>query len=247
MNSCGAARRRTRGRTGSRRAPRRPARRPARPCARASSAASAWLPGETTRRGMRVERQHGVGALDHLAVAAVHAVERCRRRRGASRRLDVGQRGDLHARKPTTGLSAPSGRGSATAIGPSASTSRTCPVGRPPGTATPWAARRASLARRGAITGRNAQRLGERHEPRRVGVLDAERADRRAAQLLAVGVAQVGDQAAHVGARGALDRERRAVLVAPELLEAVDGDLALGDLDLLAPARQPVGALARRP
>ena len=66
----------------------------------------------------------------------------------------------------------------------------------------------------------------------------------RPPQLDAVGVAEVGDQRAHVGARRALDRERRALAVAPELLEARHLDLALGHLDDLTGARQRVGALA---
>ena len=158
-----------------------------------------------------------------------------RRGRGSASGSDV----TFIARKPTTGFRAPS-RGSATAIGPSVSTSRTgpCPTCGPrpspaASTATPCDAWRAAPASR-CTTGRKLSAsvrdsIGGRRDrrPRR-------RTGRsRAAQLLAVGVAQVGDQAADVGARRALDREaaRGSVTVAPELLEAVHGDGALGDLD----------------
>ena len=69
-----------------------------------------------------------------------------------------------------------------------------------------------------------------------------ERADRRAPQLDAVGVAEVGDQRAHVGPRRAGDRERRAVAVAPAAPRSGRRDLALGDLDRLPRARQRVRA-----
>ena len=69
-------------------------------------------------------------------------------------------------------------------------------------------------------------------------------ADPRAPQLHAVGVAEVGHQGPDVGARRALDREARAVALAPQLLEARDLDLALGQLDRL-PAR--ASSYARRP
>ena len=70
----------------------------------------------------------------------------------------------------------------------------------------------------------------------RVGVLDAERPDGGPPQLLGVGVAEVGHEAADVGPRRALDKQARAVALPPELLEAVHDDLALGHDDLL-PAR----------
>ena len=107
------------------------------------------------------------------------------------------------------------------------------PVGRVAG--------RLALERHG---GQEVERVAERHDPLGVGVGDVEVADRGAPQLLAVGVAEVGDQHAHVGARGALDRERRAVLLAPRELEAHDLDLALGELDRLPRARDVVGAPA---
>jgi len=55
------------------------------------------------------------------------------------------------------------------------------------------------------------ERVAERQDPLGVGVLDGERADRGAPQLLAVGVAQVGDQRADVRPRRALDGEGGAV------------------------------------
>src|SRR4051812_48268961 len=79
------------------------------------------------------------------------------------------------------------------------------------------------------------------------GVSDREGPDGRAAQLQAVGVVQVGDQRAHVGARRAGDRERGTVALAPELLEAADLDLALGDHHGLPRPRQRVCALAADP
>src|SRR5260370_28092393 len=85
---------------------------------------------------------------------------------------------------------------------------------------------------------------------RRNRVCDLERADRGAAQLQAVGIAEICDQRAHVGARAALDREARTrplsrrTRLAPELLEACHRDDPLGHLEDLAPACPPVGALA---
>ena len=135
---------------------------------------------------------------DDLAVAEVDAVERADGD-AARARLGVGQARDLHARKPTTGFSAAAlarlGDGDRA---PSASTSRTWP-GAPAGagaTRWPWPARRARVAVELAPRGRNAQRVAERQRSRGrgIGVGDVERADRGAPQLLAVGVAQVGDQ-----------------------------------------------------
>ena len=85
------------------------------------------------------------------------------------------------------------------------------------------------------------------------GVLDVEGADRRAPQLQAVGVAEVGDQRAHIGARSAFDLRSAArggspgpsPCGAPELLEAVDRDDPLGHLE--APRRGGrAGRRARR-
>src|SRR5215218_1918273 len=108
------------------------------------------------RHRMGVERQHGVRAADDLAVAEVHAVEGPD---GHAPRawLDVGQARDPHARNPTMGFSCAPGRGSAIAMGPSASTSSTspgAPSGGSPTTAWPWAARRAASPS-SAIRGRN--------------------------------------------------------------------------------------------
>ena len=81
--------------------------------------------------------------------------------------------------------------------------------------------------------------------PRRgAGILDREWPDRGSPQLLAVGVAEICDERAHVGARGALDQELRSLALAPALLEAVDGDDALRHLEALAAPRALVGALA---
>src|SRR5947207_2710267 len=63
--------------------------------------------------------------------------------------------------------------------------------------------RRGSL--RGGRLGQAGQGLLEREQRPPVGRLDAERTDGRAPERLAVGVAQVGDQAAHVGPGRALD------------------------------------------
>ena len=135
--------------------------------------------------------------------------------------LDVGEVGELHARKPTTGLSAAVLRGSASAIGRPRSSSSTAPAAGacgPPARERPatWprhgdAVRARRARRRERRAGRTRERVG------RAG--DAARRRRRptsngpiarAAQLHAVGVAEVGDQRAHVGARRALDREAGA-------------------------------------
>ena len=202
-------------------------------------------PGATTAVGCGSNVSDRVGARDDLAMAEVHAVERPD---GDAPRARLARRAgrDLHARKPTTGFRAPS-LGSATAIGPSASTSSTGPppsLPSPAGATVPGPAsargpagtRAAGHRDRHAVRGalrvvagephrrHEAQRVGERDDPRGVGVGDRERPDRRAPQLRAVRVAEVGDQRAHVRAGGAVDRERRAVVLAPELLEAVDRD-----------------------
>jgi hypothetical protein len=92
--------------------------------------------GRDDRARVRLEREHGVGAAHHLAVPDVHAVELADRDMARSE-LGIGEPGDVHQpRKPTTGLSVPSPRGSASAIRPSPSTSRTVSSALP-GTATP--------------------------------------------------------------------------------------------------------------
>src|SRR6202161_419965 len=86
---------------------------------------------------------------------------------------------------------------------------------------------------------------------RRDGARDREWADRGASQLQAVGVAEVGDQRAHIRARAALDLKAGAlqsgmllVGLTPGLLEARDGHDPLGHLQLLPASRVLVGALA---
>ena len=199
--------------------------------------------GRHDRARVRLERQHGVGAADHLAVAQVHAVELADRD-VARPGFDVGEPCDLHQpRKPTTGLSVPSSRGSASAISPSASSSRTVSAADgAPGTeiATPCPARLASSpasstpGRKSSASARPTKRPASATPNGPIG---------GPPQLEAVRVAEIGDQRAHVGARAALDRERRPLAVAPELLEPRHLDLALGDLDRLARACQRVGAL----
>ena len=169
--------------------------------------------GRHDRARVRLEGEHGVGAVDHLAVAEVHAVELADRD-VARAALGIGEPGDLHvARNPTTGLSSAvrprlGERDQAVARRAAAR----CPsAGAGDGHAVPRAARRVARERH---RGQEVERVAERHDPLRVGVGDVEVADRGAAQLEAVGVAEVGDQRAHVGARAALDRERGAVVLA---------------------------------
>ena len=138
------------------------------------------------------------------------------------------------------GFSTAPSRGSAIATGPSASTSRTSPaaaVRRLARDGLPVGSRASRRRRRASTRGRKLSASLERQDARRIGVGDVERPDPRAPQLLAVGVPEIGDQAADVRPRGAVDREGGAVALAPALLEAVHGDLALGDLDGLAQRR----------
>src|SRR5438105_11499122 len=119
---------------------------------------------------------------------------------------------------------------------------------------------RASLVR--SLGGQQRERLLEGDQRRfspgdaarrgRDRVANVERADRGAPELQAVGVAEVGDQGAHVGAGRTLDLERGPLhgggvvpALPPQLAEAVYGDRALGHLRALATAGAPVGALAR--
>ena len=232
-------------RTGSRRAPAR----------RATRSSCALRAGSVSSRGAAPGRMTVVGCGSNVStVSAPRMTSRWPRctpsnvptatRRG--RGWTSGRRVDLHARKPTTGLR-PSARGWAIAIGPVVVEQQHVRARRPGAsapTATPCAARRASSPSRRTLGRIRAEDVGERHEPPGIGVGELERADRRAPQLLAVGVAEVGDEHAHVRPGRALDRERRAVALAPELLEAVDGDRALVEHDLLPRARQRVGAAA---
>ena len=149
-------------------------------------------------------------------------------------------------RKPTTGLRVPSWRGSAMRDQPvRVGQAHEC-LGERRRTATPWR-RAAGVVGLEAHLGQEAERVGERHDPLLVGVRHVERADRGPPQLEAVGVAEVGDQRADVGARGALDRQPRAVAVAPQQLEARHLDLALGGLDRLAAAGAARTRARRRP
>src|ERR1035438_6826230 len=95
-------------------------------------------------------------------------------------------------------------------------------------------------------------RIAPLQAPRRRshGGADIERANRRTSELDTVGVVEVRDQRAYVGAGGAFDlvsrpyRGTRLSRVAPQPLEAIDRDHALGHLELLSPTRPSVGALA---
>ena len=177
--------------------------------------------GETTVRGCGSKVSTLSAPRDDLAVAGVHAVELAHRQ-AARPGLRVREPGDVHQpRKPTTGLSVAPPRGSASAIRPSASRSRTMPLARP---GTVDAVR--GLARRFGVQvddGQERERVVEPDQALLVGVGDVEVADVRPPQLDAVRVAQVHDQRAHVGARGALDRERDALAVAPQRVEARHG------------------------
>ena len=134
-------------------------------------------------------------------------------RRG--RGCDLGERGHLHPRNPTTGFSRPSSRGSAMATGPSASASRTCSRLGLAGDA-PGRGRRATPRRRRPRTrGRKASACSSGRTRCGSASCDVEGPDARAPQLLAVAVAQLGDERAHVGPGRALDEELRAVLLAP--------------------------------
>ena len=163
------------------------------------------------------------------------------------RALGVGEPGDPSCtpRKPTTGLSVPSARGSASAIRPSPSTSSTVPRGRrrrdrDAVRRAPRRRRRVELDRRAGSA--SASSSGDEARRRRA---TSNGPIARAPQLDAVGVAEVGDQRAHVGARGALDRERRrARRRARAARSACTVDLALGELDRprpRAPARTRAG------
>ena len=130
------------------------------------------------RDRVRVEREHAVGAGDHLAVAEVHAVEGADRDAAPARALDVGQAGDLHGRTAYCGR---------------ARAARASPA--PRSSAISGGSRQGSPARAAAATASR----------------DLERPDRGAPQLQAVGVAEVGDQRAHVGAASRIrSRSRRA-------------------------------------
>ena len=106
-----------------------------------------------------------------------------------------------------------------------------------------WSTLRASSSS-SSLLGQERQRELQRDEPLGVGPVELERADRRALELLAVGVAEVGDELADVGAAEHSISNAARSLVAPQLLEPVDRDRPRLGLDRLSPARLLVRALA---
>ena len=198
MNSCAVARR-TRCRTGSRRAPRRRAPRSGRPCARAC---------QQLRRGVGATTARGCGS-NVSTVSEPRITSRWPRctpsnsptatRRGAV--LRVGEPGDLHQpRKPTTGLSVPPparlGDGdqarvvaqAARALGARRRRRRRAPARRA-SLAVELDRRQEARAHRRAPISRSASASATSNAP-----------IARAPQLDAVGVAELGDQRAHVRA-----------------------------------------------
>ena len=160
-------------------------------------AASGWM----TLERMRVEGEHGVGPLDHLPVADVHAVEGADRDVGAGasafgvwcqRMVDLLMLIGGHSSAQTASATGP-----VTATEARAGTPRLGRGGRPV---------------RSARSGVSSQRL----DPK-----GADRASGRSS--LAVGVAERLDQGPDVGARRALDLEAGAlVAVAVDQVGAVD-------------------------
>ena len=218
--------------------------------ARASSAAWAPTRGATTVRGCGSKVSTVSAPRMTSRWPSVHAVELAHRERGAGG-ARVGEPGDvcITPRKPTTGLS-------------SAAAARLGEGDQAVGVAQPDRAPVGAVAGDGDAVGgrarasspveldRGQERAARRRAPTsRSGSASATSngADARAPQLHAVGVAEVGDQRAHVGARRAVDRERRAASPSrQQLLEARRRvDLALGQLDVLA-ARGPARRRARR-
>ena len=210
---------------------------------------------EQLRRGLGRITDSGCGSnvstvslsRDHLAVAEVHAVEGPDRdaSAGARRARDVGEAGDLHAgANTTTGWSSPAAR---LGHGHELAGAREAHAGlrrarrrQPP--AVPHG--RGLVARRAARSGRNASARAS--GTRRSGSASSRRNGpiARALELLAVGVPELGDQAAHVGARRALDLEGRALGRPAEQLGPVDRDRPRLELRRLPAPGQPVGALA---
>ena len=211
--------------------------------------------GRITAQRVRLERQHRVAAGDHLAVTEVDAVEladgdppRPRLRVLELRHLHCG--GSLRAiasRPPAVAAPAPArARASATSSPSSGQAHRAA-----------W--RIAGDIDRAAMPDRpglgvvelerwqEVQRVDQRERAFGIGVCDIEGPDPRAAQLLAIGVAEVGDQAPDVGARRALDRIRAAVAVTPPLSRTRRSRPRVRGAQARcrrAPARRPV---ARRP
>jgi hypothetical protein len=199
------------------------------------------------RLRVRVERQHGVGAADDRAVAEVDAVEGADGH-PARARLDVGQARDLHARNPTVGLSRPPSRGSATAIGPSVvDEQHVLGAGR---SRRPRPRRR---ARRASSRPREAQRrphLDERvaEATTRAGSACRPRTGRSTrAAVLAVRVAEVGDERAHVRPGRAGDDSRPAAGRASAPRKRVTVTVRSGIHDLLPAPASRVRALPADP
>ena len=146
------------------------------------------------RRGVRLEGDDGVGAADDLAVAEVDAVEGADgdapRARLAPRRAGVTFiRGTLRR--------ASAGRPRGARRWPPARRRRPAGRARPRPRRRcvwPWPARHAGVGV-DLDARQEGERLLERQDALRIGVLDVERPDARAPQLLAVGVAQLGDRA----------------------------------------------------
>ena len=180
MNSCARLRRERCRRTGSRSAPRRP--RPAIRSAFCSSVVSSFGRGlrrhDRARVRLEGERRCRRRAITSRWPACTPSNSPTARRRGAARR--VRKPDGLHQpRKPTTGLRVAPPRGSARAIRPSASRSRTMPLACP-GTATPWAALRGCVALE-LDHRQERQRVVEADQALLVGVGDVEVADARCA------------------------------------------------------------------
>ena len=184
--------------------------------------------GVDDRQRVRVEGEHRVGAPDHLAMPEMDTVEGADGDPARPRaRLDVWKRGDPHAGANTT-----TGRTSPARESPIASSSPSC-VSRisPVALSSPRMrlplrmAAASSPDRTSSGMKASASRRGTRIA-RRQRVLQPERADRRSLELVAVGVAQVRYERAHVRAGGALDLERGAVVLVPEQLRPVDRDRA---------------------
>ena len=200
--------------------------------------------GATTARGCGSKVSTVSAPRDHLAVAEVHAVELADRH-AARARLGVGEPGDVHQpRKPTTGLSVPSARGSASAISPSSSTQPGGARRRGPATATPCAARRAASPSQ-LDGGQEAQRVVERDEaPRR-----PRRRTGRSASAAARGSRRRRGRRSASARRSPRRTRSRSSARSPSrqrCSNAVHVDLALGHLDGL-PRRARARTPARPP
>ena len=168
------------------------------------------------RLRVRIEGEDGVVAPDHLPVSDMDAVEGPDRHPPRLGRGSTSVSGDdLHAgANTTTGWSSAVARlGDGHKLALDAS-SRTGPVRRPPcaATARPWLHGPRLVGRRAARSREEGERVARaatsRSRVRRPP--DGTAPMRRALELLAVGVAQVGDQRAHVGARRSTRSRTRA-------------------------------------